>query len=94
MGWKITGPFLSDDERAQVATPGGLSGDPVETTKLLGPRNANTPRVFKADPFVVGLQHQSHIYGNSVPRDAIADRRSKNKQARNSRRTNRKAGKK
>lgn len=74
-GWKITAPLLSDDERDQVIKPGGLSGaaEPTDYARAV----------------LVGLQSQAHIYAGTVPPEVIAERRRRNRQARKSRRINR-----
>lgn len=106
--FRITAPFLTDEERRAIThNPGGLSGQTVDTSKLLGPwKPRETGRRFPAaSMFTVALQAKSHIYagpvdawdpgycGRRLTSAKIAKRRARNKVARASRRANRLAAK-
>ncbi len=85
--WRITGPALTDEERRiSVQEPGGLSGQQVDTTPLLG--EVTGERKVRVDPVLVALQGK-HIYAGTVPPEVVAERRRRNKVARRSRRINR-----
>lgn len=86
--WKITGPYLTDEERKQALSPGGLSGQDVDLSKLLGkPALQTGERVFKVDPMFAALQTM-HLYAGTVPPEVVARRRAKNRHARRARRGN------
>lgn len=87
--WRISGPFLSDEERAQALAPGGLSGQHVDLSKLLGkPARETGERVFKPSPMFAALQSMPHIYAGTVDPEVVARRRAKNRHARRARRGN------
>jgi hypothetical protein len=89
--YRVIAPFLTDEERREAAT--GYDGPPVDTSALLGTWTPGGPRKIKAaDPMLGGLQRHD-LYGGTVDRVTKADRRSKNKAARKSRKANRKRGK-
>lgn len=73
--YRISAPFLSDEDREQVTRKGGLSGQ----------ESSNTARAM-----LVGLQRLP-IYGGTVDPAVVAERRRRNKAARKSRRINRRA---
>lgn len=86
--WKITGPYLSDEERKQALSPGGLSGQQVDLSKLLGkPALQTGERVFKVAPMLAALQTW-HLYAGTVPPEVVARRRARNRHARRARRGN------
>lgn len=83
--WRITGPYLSDEERKQALAPGGLSGQQVDTSKLLGkPALQTGERVFKLNPIFAALQNKA-IYAGTVPVEEVARRRKANRHARRAR---------
>lgn len=88
--FRITAPTLTDEERHQVTQAGGLSGQVVDTEKLVGEWNPRE-RKFGVAPILHGLQSKSMYLG--VDPAVVAERRRRNKQARKSRRANRKAAK-
>ena len=86
--WRITGPYLSDEERRQALAPGGLSGQDVDLTRLLGtPARQSGERVFTPNPILVALQSKQ-IYGGTVPVEEVQRRRARNRHARRARRAN------
>lgn len=74
-GYRIAPPALSDEELAVFREE--------RTEEQLEDRR-------RAFPLLVALQQQSHIYAGTVDPVTIAERRRRNKQARKSRRINRK----
>lgn len=74
-GWKITAPFLSDQDRAKAVAAGGLSDGQNPTSSAKG--------------LLLGLQRHGHIYAGTVPPEVVAKRRRKNRQAKLSRLVNR-----
>jgi hypothetical protein len=88
--FRITAPFLTEEERHMAAQAGGLSGQTVDTEKLVGEWNPRE-RKFGVAPILHGLQSKAMYLG--VDPAVVAERRRRNKQARKSRRANRKAGK-
>lgn len=88
--FRITAPSLTDDERAQSVKPGGLSGQIVDTTPLLGPLTRE--RKFKAPASLHGINMLPTLYGDTVDPAVKEERRQKNRQARKSRRANRSKG--
>ena len=86
--WRISGPYLTDEERKQALAPGGLSGQQVDTSKLLGkPARQTGERVFKLNPIFAALQSKQ-IYAGTVPIEEVARRRKANRHARRARRGN------
>lgn len=83
--FRITAPFLSDEERREAAT--GYDGPPADTSRLLGAWDP-TQRKFTADPALAGLQAK-HVYGGTTEPTVKAQRRKRNKAARRSRKANR-----
>lgn len=85
--WRISGPLLTDEER-RISTqePGGLSGQRVDTTQLLG--KVTGDRKVTVNPMLVALQGK-HIYAGTVPPEVVEKRRQRNRVARRSRRINR-----
>lgn len=100
--WKITAPFLTDEERHAIThNRGGLSGQTVDTTPLLGKWDPTKLTFPAASPMMAALQQLDHIYsgpvdeydpdyrGRRLTMTKIAKRRARNKVARASRRVNR-----
>lgn len=75
-GWRISAPFLSDEDRAKAVQPGGLS------------KGMRQPTEYER-AILMGLQQLSHVYGGTVDPVVVAHRRARNKVARRSRRINR-----
>lgn len=75
--YRISAPYLSDEEREQVTRKGGLSGEDSSDT---------------ARAMLVGLQRLP-VYGGTVDPAVVAQRRRRNKAARKQRKVNaRRAG--
>ena len=91
--FRITAPILTDEERQQVTQAGGLAGDTVDTSPLLGEWKPGERKFDAASQAMVALQRLGHIYSGTVDPAVIADRRRRNKVARRSRRINRLAAK-
>lgn len=88
--FRITAPYLTDEERHKVAT--GYDGPPADTGALLGTWTPGGPRKIKVDPLLGGLQRHE-VYGGTVDGTTVTERRARNKAARKARRVNRKRGK-
>lgn len=83
--FRITAPFLSDEERKAAAT--GYDGPPANTDALLGTWDPST-RKIGIDPVFAGLQTK-HVYAGTVDRAAVERRRKRNKAARQARKAQR-----
>ncbi|MCV7065635.1 hypothetical protein H7H51_07735 [Mycolicibacterium farcinogenes] len=90
--YRITAPDLTDEERRQAAQAGGLAGETVDISPLLGKWEPKTRKFEASSQAMVALQRLDHIYSGTDPA-VIADRRRRNKAARRSRRINRLAAK-
>lgn len=74
VGWRITRPILSEENRVKAAQAGGLTG-------------GAEPGGF-ARAVLLGLQHKP-VYQGTVDPAVVAGRRAKNRAARRARRINR-----
>lgn len=81
--FRITAPFLTDEERKAAAT--GYDGPPADTDALLGAWNPSQRKIPVADTMIAGLQAKP-LYGGTVDRSVKTDRRRRNKAARQARR--------
>lgn len=83
--YRITAPFLTDQERREAAT--GYDGPPADTAKLLGTWDPRQ-RKISVDPIFAGLQTKP-MYGGTIDPAVKAQRRKRNKAARQARKANR-----
>lgn len=81
--FRITAPFLTDDERREAAT--GYDGPPADTTALLGVWDPASRKIPVADLMVAGLQAKPMYAGTTDP-TVKSLRRKRNKAARQARR--------
>lgn len=89
--FRVSAPYLSDEERHEVAT--GYDGPPADTEALLGTWTPGGPRRIKAaDPLLGGLQRHD-LYGGTVDPSTKTERRTRNKAARKARKVTRKRSK-
>lgn len=81
-GWRISAPTLTDEERRiSVSELGGLSGQIVDTSPLLGKYTGE--RRMRVDPMFAALQGLN-LYVRPEP-EVVAVRRAKGRHARRSR---------
>lgn len=81
--FRITAPFLTDEERKAAAT--GYDGPPADTTALLGTWDPTSRKIPVADLMVAGLQAKP-MYAGTTDKQTVSQRRRRNKAARQARR--------
>lgn len=81
--FRITAPFLTDEERKAAAT--GYDGPPADVSPLLGVWDPSQRKIPVADPMIAGLQGKP-LYGGTADKQTVAERRRRNKAARQARR--------